>query len=42
MKVSTKWLQERAVEETKTGWVDGPVWRTPVMLRLEAAKKEKE
>jgi hypothetical protein len=31
-RVSGAWLQAQALEETKTGWLDGPRWR----LKTEA------
>jgi hypothetical protein len=30
--VSPAWLDAHAAESTKTGWTDGPVWRTPAEL----------
>jgi hypothetical protein len=38
VKVSAQWLHEQKVAETKQGWVDGPVWRTPGMKRREEGK----
>lgn len=30
--VSPAWLEAQATEDTKSGWTDGPVWRTPAEL----------
>lgn len=41
-RVSDAWLQSMASQDTKAGWADGPVWRTPKelteMRRMERRK----
>lgn len=41
MTVSAEWLNDHKLRSTKTGWTDGPVWRTPKMLRQESERAEK-